>query len=90
MIPPGSIIYMKEGLYLSAAGIIEHFNPQTGRYGVCLFRRDICIWARASEFVVLAILWSGTLFPPPGSADFNGRRYLGSRSGVRRRGYYVE
>jgi hypothetical protein len=65
MIPPGSIIYMKEGLYLSAAGIIEHFNPQTGRYGVCLFRRDIYIWARAPEFVVVAIMWSKTLFRRP-------------------------
>ena len=90
MIPPGSIIYMKEGRYTPAAGIIEYFNPQTGRYGVWLFRPDIYIWARASEFFVVAIMWRGKLFPPPGSADFNGSRYLGSRSGFRRRGYYVE
>ena len=74
MIPPGSIIYMKEDPYLMAAGIIEYFNPQTGRYGVWLFRPDIYIWARASKFVVVAIMWSGTLFPAPGSADFNGSR----------------
>jgi len=56
MIPPGSIIYMKEGPYSPAAGRIVFFNIQTSRFRLCLLRADIYIWARASEFEVVAIM----------------------------------
>ena len=56
MIPPGSIIYMKEGPYSPAAGRIVFFNIQTSRFRVCLLRADIYIWARAPEFEVVAIM----------------------------------